>query len=538
MSSCLIIQQENKCYIGSDTAVSCSIGDRRVRVGSNIKKTFVHDGKIIFCSGNMEMHKKVLNNIKSKNKLNINEFIMYLKKEYDKSIKSCNFEVFICEDIKNNIRTTQISSYNEFEPVIRVIPKGQVGVFAMGYNTDEIFNDSVEVIKNTKDISKIYIDVFNKNICNEIGGNLNLFELNNGIISEYEYELDDDTPTLFESFNETASLIMAKLLVGSVILGEKLYISSENGTFFIGNMEEKQGFGLSIKDGNMQQRIFLGTEVDPIDNIRKAKLRLLSKDGREVVLSEDGIIQTSQFLCWDNCSINYPMRIPYVCDEGVVSNKKILMTVILEKYRAFERGMSSGGALSTSSNGGGGTSGSGGGQTSSSGGGGTSSYEGGFNLNVFTGNGSFVNELATIQMAYYPSDYYIDGSTNSHGHTLDTGQIKHTHSVILKSDAHAHTVYDHTHQVYNHTHQVYDHTHAIDTTHNHNLEYSIHEQNSYCTNVRIYVNDVLVKGDINESTQVDITSYVKVNSTNNIRLETDTNGRITCNIFTKAFVGF
>lgn len=332
--------------------------------------------------------------------------------------------------------------------------------------------------------------------------------------------------------------LVGETIVGKILIGEKLYITSEDGSFYVGNMDEKQGFGLNIKDGNQQQRIFLGTEVDPIDNIRKAKLRLLSKDGREVVLSEDGIIQTSQFIAWDNTSPNYPMRIPYVCDEGVVSNKKILMTLIFEKYRAFERGMSSGGTLSTSSSGGGGTSGSGGGQTSSSGGYGTSSYAGAYNLEVFTGSGTFDNQYATIQMSYYPDDYYIDGSTHAHGHTLNTNQVRHTHQVIVKSDSHAHVVYDHTHQVYNHTHQVYDHTHTINTTHSHNLEYAIHEQNSYCSNVKVYVNNVLVKSGINQSTQVDITSYIQVNSTNDIRIETDSNGRITCNIFTKAFVGF
>lgn len=334
--------------------------------------------------------------------------------------------------------------------------------------------------------------------------------------------------------------IFAKLLVGSVIIGEKLIITSEDGSFTIGNTSENKGFGLEIRDGGSgtgQKRIFLGTEVDS-DGVRRAKLKLMSKDGREVVLSEDGIIQTSQFLVWDNLSQSYPMRIPYVCDEGVVSNKKILMTLVLEKYRAFERGMSSGGTITTSSNGGGGTSGSGGGQTSSSGGYGTSSYAGAFNLEVFTGRGTFDNSLATVQMSNYPNDYYIDGNTHSHGHTMNTNQIRHTHEVIVKSDSHAHTVYDHTHQVYNHTHQVYDHKHTIDTTHSHNLEYAILEQNSYCSNVRVYVNDKLVRGGINQGTQLDITSYININSTNNIRIETDSNGRITCNIFTKAFVAF
>lgn len=512
MSSCLIIQQENKCYIGSDTAVSCNIGDNRVRIGSGVKKTFVYDNKVIFCSGNMELYKKVTTYIKSENKLNISNFIMYLKDEYDKSIKSCNFEVFICEYIDNNIQTTQISSYDDFEPITRIIPKGQVGIFAMGYNTDKIFNDSIEIIKKTKDISKIYLDVFNNNICNEVGGKLNLFEINGESISEHEYKLDDNTPELLNSFNKTASLIMAKLLVGSVILGEKLYVTSEDGSFYVGNMEEKKGFGLSIKDSNLQQRIFLGTEVDS-DGIRRAKLRLLSKDGREIVLDENGILNTSQAPIIENISAGYGFEFPYIIDGGVTSLKKVMVTLIFSKYRGYTRGSGAGGSTVT---------------TSSSGGGfsyGSTSGDGGY---YYSNTSSEYSEIAPYQT--YTSDNLEHGD-GKHNHTYYQGVLSHAHGFTVEVPSHSH-YFSVSQPNHNHSISLQNHEHT-----------EIHgiyvDENSGVQNAKIYVNDILVAQNINsDKFQFDITNYLKLNSTNYIKITNEKNVRVCVNLFEKKFVSW
>ena len=88
--------------------------------------------------------------------------------------------------------------------------------------------------------------------------------------------------------------IIAKQLVGEIILGHKLYITSENGEFYIGDMDDlNKGFGLSIKDANDVQRVFLGTELE--NGVRKARLRLYGKDGKGLVLSEDGIVSEFQY---------------------------------------------------------------------------------------------------------------------------------------------------------------------------------------------------------------------------------------------------
>lgn len=299
-----------------------------------------------------------------------------------------------------------------------------------------------------------------------------------------------------------------------------------------------------------------------------------------------GIVQTSQFVCWDNVSKGYPMRVPYFCDEGVKENRKIILSMVFEKYRAFERGMSAGGSVNTSSSGGGGTSAAGGGGTSAAGGGGTSAAGGGGTTaaggqtstsgtaTTSSGGGSYYkSEQKTSQVQQWQNQNLNvvgigtgepKGSDfNKHTHIILSGLLNHNHSTDIVVDipnhthstqahshqigshthnisAHTHTISAHTHTIPDHTHNISDHTHTIDTTHNHNLEYGIFEQDSRCSNVKVYVNNVLVNTNapINSDVQLDITKHIRIGQKNDIRIETETNGRISCNLFTKSFVAF
>jgi hypothetical protein len=56
--------------------------------------------------------------------------------------------------------------------------------------------------------------------------------------------------------------------------------------------------------------------------------------------------------------------------------------------------------------------------------------------------------------------------------------------------------------------------------------------------VKVYVNNVLVGQNINSDTELNITEKIKIGQRNDIRIETETNGRITCNLFTKSFAAF
>lgn len=305
--------------------------------------------------------------------------------------------------------------------------------------------------------------------------------------------------------------ILAKLLVGSVILGEKLYITSENGQFYIGNMDVKQGFGLSIKDSSSRQRIFLGTEVDS-DGVRRAKLRLTSANGQDVVLDENGILNTSQSQSTENISSGYDFEIPYIVDGGVNSLKKVLVTLMFSKYRGYTRGSSAGGATIATSSGGGGFSY------------GSTSGAGGYYYSQET---SEYSDVAPYQT--YTSDNINDSQYDTHVHTYWQTVMSHSHLFTIQIPSHSHSFSvsqpDHAHSV-----TLNNHSHA-----------EIHgiyvDENSGVQNARIYVNGKLVAQNINSSIyQLDITQHLKLNDTNYIRISNDKNVRVSVNLYEKKFV--
>ena len=297
--------------------------------------------------------------------------------------------------------------------------------------------------------------------------------------------------------------VVADVVMGKLFLGNNLMITNDNASFTI------EGNGLTIKDDGTRERIFLG-----LDDDGKAKLRIMDKTGREVCISEDGIISYSQFVVWDNLSRDFPMKIPYKSDEGIFSNKRIVMSLYFDKYRAFERGLSSGGRLQTTVSGGGGTSGA-----------------GGYHYSLSTKTSQAQNWLNAPYQGYFKTSLeypYTDDATGEqhHYHMQDASLFTHIHDTVVEIS------------IPNHHHSTPNHSHDIDTTHNHELEYAIHEQNSMCSNVRVYVNDRIVASGINGDTEVDITNYININKNNIIRIETDTNGRITVNFQNKVFQGW
>ena len=102
-------------------------------------------------------------------------------------------------------------------------------------------------------------------------------------------------------------------------------------------------------------------------------------------------------------------------------------------------------------------------------------------------------------------------------------------------------MHSHTVSVYidipNHHHTTPNHTHSLNTTHSHNLSYGIYED-SKPTNVAVYVNGKAVEYGINKDKEIDVTRFMELNKVNEIKITSQTNGRIVCNVFSKTFVGY
>ncbi len=299
--------------------------------------------------------------------------------------------------------------------------------------------------------------------------------------------------------------IYGKEIIGEIILGHKLHITSELGEFYVGNMDESEGFGLAIKEDNVL-RVFLGTEM--VNGVRRARLRLINPEG-ELVLSENGVISTGQQTIIENLSKDFDLTIPFIVDGGTSSLKSVKLTLLFEKYRAYNRGGSFGGSISETSDSGGGFS-----ISSSTDGG------GGVNINVDTPQ----EYLFTSEESVDVGNIYDDsGLTRLHNHTL---YHKHNFSVYTEPHFHEFSISQNSH-----VHEIKLDEHA------HPESYGIYvDENSEVSNAKVYVNDVLVSSNINSNTVIDITSKLRINSTNYIKITNEKNVRVSVNIFEKKFV--
>ena len=69
MSSCLIIQQKNRLFIGADSAISVKHINKYIRCSNNGKKLFKIKNEIVFASGNIEVVNKAIDFYKKESNL-------------------------------------------------------------------------------------------------------------------------------------------------------------------------------------------------------------------------------------------------------------------------------------------------------------------------------------------------------------------------------------------------------------------------------------------------------------------------------------
>lgn len=325
--------------------------------------------------------------------------------------------------------------------------------------------------------------------------------------------------------------INARLLISTVILSEKLTISSEDTLFYIGITDKaKEGFGLRISEGDAivnTERLFLGLEKDS-DGIRRAKLRLISKDGQEVILSDEGILNHNEFNVFDNispedgCEMTIPIKIP----SGTRRMKECVLTLFPEKYRLWSRGASSGGGVN---------------KTSESGGsinkGASSSYVDEHRHIMFKSaeNAEPIVDIdQAVEYLCSASMWGADGSNviNSLYIPVQNGVISpKTLYTYGQSNRHNHTF----------TIVIDGHTHAIKIDpHTHDDVVGVRTVNNTPSNIKVVVNGTTVATGINGyGAEVDITEYIDITNPNNIvKIYSSTHGRLTVNVFEKRFINF
>ena len=186
MSSCLILQQHDRIFIGADTASSICINGKFIRHSEQIKKLFIIENAVIFCSGILSEVKHVIEYLKQ----NINDLISvseFLKKTYSEKKEVYSVELLIAKINNGASEVYQLSEYNNFDILIHEISLGNTKVLSGGLKTEECCNIAIKHINNKEYVNNIFQKTFNEMSCNEIGGTIEVYDVSiNGISKRYE----------------------------------------------------------------------------------------------------------------------------------------------------------------------------------------------------------------------------------------------------------------------------------------------------------------------------------------------------------------
>lgn len=514
MSACLILQQNDRCYMCSDSAVSSKVNGSYVRIRDDAKKIFEIDDMLIFCSGNMKIVNSIICNIyKSKNPsiLKISEICKHNYCNCDSLL-----EMFVCKrSNESEISTFQISSYNKFDIIERVAKKGSTQLLSLGFNSDVNFNIFKNEVINGDNVLNIFEESFKKMSCNEVGGEISIYEYNTSIKLLKKTRVDNINiiNKKFDTYNNY--YLVGKTIVGEIILGEKLFITSELGEFYIGEMnDDAKGFGLSIKEGEVQ-RIFLGTEL--VNGVRKARLRLYDKNGQGLVLSEDGIISEFQFCDRSAVDNGSPMYSYFRIQNNVNILKECVLSLKLRPFRVYSKGVEGGGAYVqglSSLNGGGSTSGGGG-----------SYYE----VVGSTSEYSSVSSSGMNYIGWSGNERTLEETPQHHYHDLYSSELhRHSVSVPINIPIHYHSTPSHQHT-----------TNINIPNHTHSEKYGCFDLSGSDNNpsdVSIRINGQTVMNNINSDVELNITTYLLKGQMNEIIISSNTRGQIYFNLYNKAFV--
>ena len=225
---------------------------------------------------------------------------------------------------------------------------------------------------------------------------------------------------------------------------------------------------------------------------------LLKNSANQTFLSADGILTTDTVQVADNVDSSHPLVMKVYVDDEVISVRKAILNITLEKFRAYEKGIASNEAITYSSE------------------------QSGSGITNYTDSivSFYLNKSTTIEFAYGGTGY---SSGDSHNHSIPS----HSHSVAIDKN-------DLNHQ---HTVNLAPHIHEITVpSHTHDIQHGIFES-TVATNVGVIVDGQTVKTGMNSNSSINITSYINSKGWHTIELTSGQLGRINASLYTKSYVG-
>ncbi|QSF43251.1 hypothetical protein [Paenibacillus tianjinensis] len=456
MTLCIAKATPSNLVISSDGRGIFELGNGElIKASNSVKKLFVIDGKAVFICGDAKLNMEVIEILQGNNNTNSN-FIKeachaVLEKNKDKEI------------IKDWFKKSENDDYES----VSAIP---ICLTVFEYISEEGYFFTKFSIK----------DNFESEKC----------KLKSGV-------------TLFQGIetDEAQKTFKSKGLVSNIDgLVEKM-VDTYN------DLEKKYD---SI-GGDVSIVIFTRNEIQDYtikrnDNLNEElNMSLVSKTG-DIVLNEDGIVQTDTIQLAENVDSTHGLKLKFYIDEGMISVRKVMLNFSLEKFRAYSKGAlskvidlhttESSTSIVTSSG--------------PTGGSGTAVTEG-----SYTASGGHNHGISPgTQLA-----------TAGGGSVTWVASGGHQHAVVMA---------DHQHSVI-----ILPHEHDITMpAHDHGIDYGIYES-TFATDVQIIIDGVPRGSTYNSSeNNVNITEWISTVGWHTVELTSTQLGRINASLYLKTFVAF
>lgn len=256
MSTCLIISQGEKMYIGADTACSVKTENGYRRFSNNMQKLFTIGNSIFFCSGKKQDVKKCVNWIYNSfnNSIDVMKLEQYLKHNFSITNQDniFNIEFLLCDYDTHCV--TQLSQYNNFKPV-KYEKSNQLRIICGGYKTKDSFFIAKDNILSKIPIKDVYNNVFDDIADECVGGNVILFDSPIHFEKMSVNEKNINYANSDNLFLLTSDFVTAGYIYGSQIISGDIY--SENykvdssGNVIEGSHLALQTGGFSLASGKL-----------------------------------------------------------------------------------------------------------------------------------------------------------------------------------------------------------------------------------------------------------------------------------------------
>lgn len=268
MSSCLIIMQGNKMYIGADTACSIKAEDGYRRFSDDMPKLFSLGQSVFFCSGRKSDAEKCVSWIYDnfKTEIDIKKLEHYLKDVIVSNDDNVfNVEFLLCD--YNNHKVIQLSQYNDFKPMIYNC-SDELRILCGGYKTKDSFLIAKKNLILNKSVREIYKDVF-ESISDEcVGGKVILynsptsFEVISLEETNIKYANNDKELFLLTSDFVTSGVVNGSQIIGGDIYSQN-YVPKQKGTYFdLINGDFQLAGGNFLYDSSNGKLKITGVDID------------------------------------------------------------------------------------------------------------------------------------------------------------------------------------------------------------------------------------------------------------------------------------